>query len=96
MREWIVFQKKKWAFQMRQKRGVDTRNNASAKFLRRDDSDFDRPCAGQGPEGGGSRGVIRTGGTLGGFFKRAQKNLLDTPWQIIQIVETGQPGKYRP
>lgn len=23
--------------------------------------------------------------TLGGFLKRAQRTLLDTPWQIIQV-----------
>lgn len=32
-------------------------------------------------------GIVRTGnrGTLGGFIKRAQRTLLDTPWQIIQV-----------
>jgi len=32
-------------------------------------------------------GVVRTGvrGTIGGFLKRAQRTLLDTPWQIIQV-----------
>ena len=39
--------------------------------------------------------VVRTGnksGSIGGFLKRTQRTLLDTPWQIIQVMETGQPG----
>ena len=41
-------------------------------------------------------GVVRTNrATLGGFLKRAQRTLLDTPWQIIQIVETKTPGLFR-
>jgi hypothetical protein len=41
--------------------------------------------------------VVRTGnksGSIGGFFKRTQRTLLDTPWQIIQVMETGQPGNF--
>ena len=41
--------------------------------------------------------VVRTGnksGSIGGFLKRTQRTLLDTPWQIIQVMETGQPGNY--
>ncbi|XP_014281923.1 DNA polymerase epsilon catalytic subunit 1 [Halyomorpha halys] len=30
--------------------------------------------------------------TLGGFLKKAQKSLLNTPWQILQITETNAPG----
>ena len=42
-------------------------------------------------------GVVRSGNraTLGGFLKRAQRTLLDTPWQIVQIMETGTPGLFR-
>ena len=45
--------------------------------------------------GGGM--VVRTGnksGSIGGFLKRTQRTLLDTPWQIIQVMETGQPGNF--
>ena len=41
--------------------------------------------------------VVRTGnksGSIGGFLKRTQRTLLDTPWQIIQVMETGQPGNF--
>ncbi|KAK9501199.1 hypothetical protein O3M35_002270 [Rhynocoris fuscipes] len=31
-------------------------------------------------------------GTLGSFLQKAQHTLLSTPWQIIQICETGSPG----
>ena len=38
-------------------------------------------------------GAGRSGaGSIGGFLRRTQRTLLDTPWQIIQIMETGQPG----
>lgn len=31
-------------------------------------------------------------GTLGGFLRRAQQTLLSQPWQIIQVVQSGDPG----
>jgi len=36
----------------------------------------------------GDVGVVRTGNrsTLGGFIRRAQRTLLDSPWQIIQVM----------
>lgn len=37
----------------------------------------------------------KAAGTLGGFIQRAQKTLLTTPWQIIQIVPMGTPGEYK-
>ena len=33
--------------------------------------------------------------TLSGFLRRAQHKLLNTPWQIIQIAETNEPGMFR-
>lgn len=43
-----------------------------------------------------SASVLRsTGGTLGGFFQRAQKALLTVPWQVIQVVPTSSPGEYK-
>lgn len=84
-KEWIVFQKKKWAWQAKQKEA------AGRKRAKKDDDDGDVSSLG----GGG--GVIRSGGraTLGGFLRRAQRTLLDTPWQIIQIVETSHPGLFK-
>ncbi|XP_023014693.2 DNA polymerase epsilon catalytic subunit 1 [Leptinotarsa decemlineata] len=34
-------------------------------------------------------------GTLGGFIQRAQRTLLTTPWQVIQIAPTNTPGEFR-
>ena len=42
-----------------------------------------------------SGGVTRNPVTLGGFLQKAKKTLMDTPWQIIQIAETGSPGMYK-
>jgi DNA polymerase epsilon subunit 1 len=81
--DWIVFQKKKWAWQRRQKLGVHKSKRARMA---------------SGDASGDSSGlVVRTGnrGSIGGFLKRTQRTLLDTPWQIIQIMETGQPGMFK-
>ena len=80
VREWIAFQKKKWYWQKRQ------RNQNAQKRARTGDSN----------ELGK---VVRTAGkpsTLGGFLRRAQRTLLDTPWQIIQISAiSGSPGVFK-
>ncbi|XP_057662319.1 DNA polymerase epsilon catalytic subunit 1 [Diorhabda carinulata] len=34
-------------------------------------------------------------GTLGDFIQRAQRSLLTTPWQVIQIVPTAVAGEFR-
>ncbi|KAG5892154.1 hypothetical protein JTB14_026392 [Gonioctena quinquepunctata] len=34
-------------------------------------------------------------GTLGGFIQRAQRTLLTTPWQVLQIASTNTPGEFR-
>lgn len=78
VREWIVFQKRKWAWQRKQK---DAAQAAADK--------------GSGDAG---VGLVRSGNraTLGGFLRRAQRTLLDTPWQVVQVVELpGQPGTFR-
>ncbi|XP_022098482.1 DNA polymerase epsilon catalytic subunit A-like [Acanthaster planci] len=42
-------------------------------------------------------GAIRVGpsNSLGQFFRRTARSLLDMPWQIIQIAKTGHPGLYK-
>ena len=40
-------------------------------------------------------GVTRNPVTLGGFLQKTRKTLMDTPWQIIQIAETGSPGIFK-
>ena len=80
VRDWIVFQKKKWEWQRKQR----TQNTKK------------RARTGEGSEMGN---IIRSAGkpsTLGGFLRRAQRTLLDTPWQIIQITEmSGSPGVFK-
>ncbi|VVD01009.1 unnamed protein product [Leptidea sinapis] len=74
---WIVFQKKKWMWQMEQ-RGLRNRSKKG-----RLDKDAALP-----------KNVGSTN-TLGGFIKRAQRTLLNTPWQIIQMSETAEAGLFR-
>ncbi|CAH2045106.1 unnamed protein product, partial [Iphiclides podalirius] len=75
---WIVFQKKKWNWQMEQ-RGYRSRT-------KRGKIDKSAPVI---PK---STGPMNT---LGGFIRRAQRTLLNTPWQIIQAAETSEPGLFR-
>ena len=83
VKEWILFQKKKWQWQKKQKMGCNMSKRARTE---------NQLSAETGV-------VVRTGArsstTLGGFLKRTQRTLLDTPWQIIQVLETGTPGLFR-
>ncbi|XP_045485974.1 DNA polymerase epsilon catalytic subunit 1 [Pieris rapae] len=74
---WIVFQKKKWKWQIEQ-RGRHNRNKKGKM-----DNMATLPK------------TVGASNTLGGFIKRAQRTLLNTPWQIIQIAETAEPGLFR-
>ncbi|KAH9641118.1 hypothetical protein HF086_000766 [Spodoptera exigua] len=74
---WILFQKKKWLWQMEQ-RGLRNRNKRGKL-----DKDMMPP-----PKSGPAT-------TLGGFIRRAQRTLLNTPWQIIQVAETAEPGLFK-
>lgn len=80
---WIEFHKKKWAYQLKQK----GREPGAKRSRRQMNNSFHQV----------NRSVVRnpTSGTLGEFLKRAQEKLLITPWQIIQIVETNEPGLFR-
>jgi len=77
--KWLEFHKKKWAFQAKQ------RQQYRQKKSKTDESD------------GITWGVIRNThtSTMTGFLRRAQRKLLETPWQIIQLSETGEPGLFR-
>lgn len=75
MAAWITFQKKKWEFQRLQR-------ESRSKRLRTGD------CPTMGTSvGSGAGRVVRSGptSTLGGFLRKAQRTLLDVPWQLIQV-----------
>ncbi|GBP24391.1 DNA polymerase epsilon catalytic subunit A [Eumeta japonica] len=77
--KWILFQKKKWAWQLEQK-GLRKHNKKG-----RIDDTIDITAI---------RNTVPAN-TLGGFIKRAQRSLLNTPWQIIQVTETSEPGLFK-
>lgn len=79
--KWLEFHKKKWAFQAKQRHQHRQKRNKMTS----DEND------------GGVWGVIRNTNTstMDGFLRRAQRKLLETPWQIIQLSETGEPGMFR-
>ncbi|KAG0424814.1 hypothetical protein HPB47_027981 [Ixodes persulcatus] len=73
---WLEFHKKKWELQRKQRQ-------ARGKRLNRGEG----AASTSGAKASASSGaIIRAGGTatLGGFLRKAQRNLLDSPWQIIQ------------
>ncbi|XP_049878007.1 DNA polymerase epsilon catalytic subunit 1 [Pectinophora gossypiella] len=77
---WILFQKKKWKWQLEQ-RGVRTRTGKRGKI--------DHDAMSMPPP------RMEATNTLGGFIRRAQRTLLNTPWQIIQVAETAEPGLFK-
>lgn len=83
---WILYQKKKWAWQARQRAFTTTTTRQSKKSKQ---FNVNANNSGSGGLGGG---VVRTGNitTLGGFLKRAQRSLLDSPWQIIQVTNENE------
>lgn len=77
--EWIRFQKKKWKYQLEQRKKMHGDSNKRSRF---DEVPLVDSI---------QRGPIST---LGGFLKRTQRNLIELPWQIIQIVPIDQDGHY--
>ncbi|OAD60585.1 DNA polymerase epsilon catalytic subunit A [Eufriesea mexicana] len=77
--KWLEFHKQKWAYQAKQR--AEYQKNKKSK------------CS----DNNSNRGVIRktNTSTLGGFLRQAQRKLFMTPWQIIQISSTNEPGLYR-
>ncbi|KZC07383.1 PREDICTED: DNA polymerase epsilon catalytic subunit A [Dufourea novaeangliae] len=81
--EWLKFHKQKWAHQAKQ-RG-EHQKSKKTKRSAEDQTEV-------------SWGVTRANtntATLGGFLRRAQKKLITSPWQIIQISPTNEPGLFR-
>ncbi|XP_046479124.1 DNA polymerase epsilon catalytic subunit 1 isoform X1 [Neodiprion pinetum] len=80
---WIQYQKKKWAYQANQRN--DRRKSKRSKVT----EEISPPAS--------YAGVVRNANTstMGGFLRRAQRALFDTPWQIIEIAETTEPGLFR-
>lgn len=79
---WIRYHKRKWAIQLKQRaarRGDERRNQVGTTS--------------HSTGTGAGAGVLRT--NLGGFLRRAQQTLLSSMWQILQVMETSQPGMFR-
>ncbi|XP_014243351.1 DNA polymerase epsilon catalytic subunit A [Cimex lectularius] len=74
--EWLKFQKKKWAWQKEARQSQEGRTKNSSTCV---------------SEKRLAMHNIRSS-SLGGFLQKAQRSLLNTPWQIIQIMETNSPG----
>lgn len=69
---WLMFHKKKWRYQMLQRKcGDENRKKIKGNV------------------------VVRTTATLGGFIQRAQRTLVSSAWQVLQIAPTSSPGEYK-
>lgn len=78
--EWIKFQKKKWRFQIQQRKSL--RGDRGNKRGRHEVPLMDAPI---------QRGPILS---VGGFLKRTQRNLIELTWQVLQIVQIDQDGHF--
>nr|XP_003707004.1 PREDICTED: DNA polymerase epsilon catalytic subunit A [Megachile rotundata] len=80
--KWLEFHKQKWAYQAKQRAEHRISKRCKTTTDNREQSSW---------------GITRTinTSTLGGFLRHAQKKLLISPWQIIQISATNEPGLYR-
>lgn len=86
LQTWLAYQKKKWAFQAAQRQKRRKRRRMELSDL-----------AGGSSSSTGTGGVYGAGSVsgIGGFLRRTAQTLLDAPWQIVEIAETGDPGVYR-
>ncbi|XP_011498886.1 PREDICTED: DNA polymerase epsilon catalytic subunit A, partial [Ceratosolen solmsi marchali] len=78
---WLEFHKEKWKYQAKQR--AERRKLSATKRTKL--STFNSAPA-KAP---------KNTNALGGFLQRAQQKLLETPWQIIQLSETSEPGQFR-
>lgn len=86
---WLAFHKKKWAHQKRQRDHLTRlakRNASGAALLNLPSGDSQPPQ---------KRAKTSKIGTLGGFLKKAQQNLLNSTWQIVQVVSAGKDGVFK-
>lgn len=67
---WIRYQKRKWELQSQQRK------------MREGGSLNKRGRIAEAP---GSSAAMRKTGTIGGFIRKAQRTILDCPWQVIQV-----------
>ncbi|CAO1425761.1 unnamed protein product [Diamesa tonsa] len=76
---WVRFQKKKWKWQLDQRK---KQLGSQHKKSRNEVPLMEAPT---------SRGSMAS---IGGFLRRTQRNLIELPWQIIQIVPIDTVGHY--
>ncbi|CAL1292777.1 unnamed protein product [Larinioides sclopetarius] len=75
---WLKYQKKKWAFQIQQRKSKAIENGTNLPPISKISSSSIKNFTG-----------------IGQFLRKAKRTILDSPWQIIQIAETGKFGIYK-
>lgn len=80
--EWVKFQKKKWRWQLDQRKKL--RNPRNTKRSRLETPGTSSSLAQSRP----------AHGTVGGFLRRAQRAILEQPWQIIQAQQSDDFGNF--
>lgn len=79
--KWISFHKRKWAYQKDQRDQL----KKLAKRGGRVNAIQTSPSATQVAKRARMAGGGMATNTLGGFFRKAQQTLLNSPWQVIQV-----------
>lgn len=77
--EWLKFHKKKWKWQLNDRK----KHRESQSKRQRGDEVFIAPSA-----------VSNKTTSIGGFLRRTQRNLIELPWHIIQILPVDDIGHY--
>lgn len=90
--EWLKYQKKKWAWQLQKKHRPFRNDTAGANANKNNKNKKSRIDERGGA--GGSAIARGSSATLGGFLRRAQRSIIEMPWQIIQIAPVDEQGQF--
>lgn len=90
--EWLKYHKKKWLWQLRKRRGPLLEQNKQTGGKNKSKKSRTEAIS--------SRNITSTGPsrsssvTVGGFLRRAQRSIIEIPWQIIQIAPVDELGQF--
>lgn len=82
---WLQYHKRKWALQAAERKQMRRQSGVSGGRNTQD-------TVARGTRGGT---MLPRNSTLGGFLRRAQRTLLNSPWQVVQLARTNELGVFR-
>lgn len=84
--EWVKYQKKKWAWQLSKRNRPYSSGNVNQNKNKRTRIDDVAQAS--------TSHARASAGTLGGFLRRAQRSIIEMPWQIIQLAPVDEVGQF--